>query len=72
MPLQPTDRQAQGDARTGDAANPGPEGKDREGAEKPWMAELPPEVREALRVNSQQRPPRGYEEILRRYFKNLD
>jgi hypothetical protein len=72
MSLQPTDRQPPGDARTADAANSGPESKDRETAEKPWMAELPPEVREALRVNSQQRPPRGYEEVLRRYFKNLD
>ena len=72
MPLQATDRRPPGDARMPDAANPGPEGKDREAAEKPWMAELPPEVRDALRVNSQQRPPRGYEEVLRRYFKNLD
>jgi len=70
-PLQPRDRQPQGDTRTGDAANPGPAGPERPG-EKPWMAELPPEVRDALRVNSARRPPRGYEEILRRYFKNLD
>jgi hypothetical protein len=71
MPLQPRDRQPQGDTRTADAANPGPAGPERPG-EKPWMAELPPEVRDALRVNSARRPPRGYEEILRRYFKNID
>ena len=70
MPLQPRE-QPQGDTRTGDAANPGPAGPERPG-EKPWMAELPPEVRDALRVNSARRPPRGYEEILRRYFKNID
>lgn len=72
MPLQPTSRQPQGDSRTGDAANPAPEGGERASGEKPWMADLPPEVRGAIRVNSQRRPPRGYEEILRRYFKNLD
>lgn len=73
-PLQPRE-QPRGDTRTGDAANPGPAGPGTpqvQPGEKPWMAQLPPEVREALRVNSQRRPPRGYEEVLRRYFKNLD
>ncbi len=40
--------------------------------EEPWFAQLPPEIRAAIRANSQRRPPRGYEERLQRYFKNLD
>jgi hypothetical protein len=40
--------------------------------EEPWLARLPPEVRAAIRANAQRRPPRGYEERLQRYFKNLD
>lgn len=37
--------------------------------EEPWMTKLPPEVRKALKANTQQPPPRGYEELLRRYFE---
>ena len=33
------------------------------------MTKLPPEVRKAMRANAQQPPPRGYEELLRRYFQ---
>ena len=33
------------------------------------MAKLPPEMRKAIKANAQQRPPRGYEELLRRYFQ---
>lgn len=40
--------------------------------EEPWLARLPPEVRAAIRANSQRRPPRGYEERLQRYYKNID
>ena len=38
----------------------------------PWVARLPPEMRAAIRANAQGRPPRGYEERLRRYFQNID
>jgi hypothetical protein len=41
-------------------------------ANEPWFLELPPEVRQAMRANAQQRPPRGYEDKLNRYFKNID
>jgi hypothetical protein len=37
--------------------------------EEPWMARLPPEMRGAIRSSAQQNPPRGYEELLRRYFQ---
>ncbi len=44
----------------------------RKAAQQPWIMELPAEVRAAIRANSQRRPPRGYEERLERYFKNID
>jgi hypothetical protein len=40
--------------------------------EEPWVAKLPPELRQAIRAQSQRRPPRAYEERLRRYFENID
>lgn len=38
----------------------------------PWFAQLPPEVRSAIRANAQRTPPRGYEERLQRYFKDIE
>lgn len=69
---QPNPHMPQGDSRTGDAANPAPEATRRLGREEPWHADLPPEIRSAIRANAQRRPPRGYEEKLERYFKNID
>jgi hypothetical protein len=40
--------------------------------EAPWFARLPPELRQAIRANSQRRAPRGYEERLKRYFQSLE
>jgi hypothetical protein len=40
--------------------------------EKPWFAKLPPDVRNAIRASSERRPPRGYEETLKKYFENTD
>ena len=37
--------------------------------EEPWMAKLPPELRKAIQANSLREAPRGYEELLRRYFQ---
>ena len=40
--------------------------------EDPWFAKLPPELRSAIQAKAQRRPPRSYEERLRRYFENID
>ena len=37
-----------------------------------WFAKLPPTLREAIQAKAARRPPRGYEERLRRYFENTD
>jgi hypothetical protein len=38
----------------------------------PWLAKLPPEVRSAIRANSQRTPPRGYEDRMQKYFRNIE
>lgn len=40
--------------------------------EQPWVAKLPAELRQAIRAEAQRPAPRGYEERLRNYFKNID
>jgi hypothetical protein len=40
--------------------------------EPPWMAKLPPELRNAIRAEAQRPAPKGYEERLRNYFKNIE
>ena len=39
---------------------------------EPWFANLPPEVQQAIRAATRSRPPRGYEERLKRYFESID
>jgi hypothetical protein len=58
-------------------ADAGRRGGDADAAERSferdaWFAKLPPEVRNAIRAGSQRRAPRGYEEKMDRYFKNLE
>jgi hypothetical protein len=59
------------DSRSAMSDHPDSEAGRRE-AEEPWIAKLPPEIRAAIRANSQRRPPRGYEERLQRYYKNIE
>ena len=40
--------------------------------EEPWFAKLPPDMREAIRSNSQRRPPPGYDRRIQEYFENTD
>jgi hypothetical protein len=44
----------------------------RKYADQPWFAKLPPSLRQAIQARMRNRPPRGYEERLRRYFESLD
>ena len=44
----------------------------RDFLKEPWFAKLPPELREAIRNNARRRPPRAYEERMRRYFQVKD
>ncbi len=39
---------------------------------EPWFAKLPPELRKAIQAKAGRKPPRGYEERLKRYFENVD
>jgi hypothetical protein len=47
-------------------------GLSRRNRQPAWFAKLPPELRNAIRSNAQQRAPRAYEERLRRYFESLE
>ncbi|MEX0586441.1 MAG: hypothetical protein WD176_07345, partial [Pirellulales bacterium] len=38
----------------------------------PWFARLPPEQQHAIRSDARRRPPRGYEERLKRYYQSID
>lgn len=40
--------------------------------ERAWFAKLPPELRASMRSGGKGRPPRGYEERLRRYFDSAE
>ncbi len=57
----------QGRARDGTSAD-----ERRSLKDSPWFAKLPPALRESIRARTRRRPPRGYEERLRRYFESVD
>ncbi len=40
--------------------------------DEPWFTKLPPSLRKAIEARARRRPPRGYEERLRRYFESVD
>ena len=71
-PLQLLPQTPGADSRTPNAGPRDAESAKRSFKEEPWFAKLPPEVRKAIRANSQRRAPRGYEERLERYFENID
>ena len=37
-----------------------------------WFAKLPPELRKSIRAGAGQKPPRAYEERLKKYFQSVD
>lgn len=59
---------AQADSRAADSAED-PVAAARRFAEDPWFAKLPPALRNAMQSKVRRNPPRGYEELLRRYFE---
>jgi len=46
--------------------------KPREFKKAPWFAKLPPELQKAIQAKGRQRPPKGYEERLQRYFESTE
>ncbi len=40
--------------------------------EESWFAKLPPELRKSIRAGAGQKPPRAYEERLKKYFQSVD
>ena len=71
-PLQTAGQAADGtDNRTPDSEQGGDVAA-REYVQPPWFAKLPAELRDAMQVEMQRRPPRAYEERLRRYFQSID
>jgi hypothetical protein len=59
---------AQADSRAADSAEDSAAAA-RRFAEDPWFAKLPPSLRSAMQSKVRRDPPRGYEELLRRYFE---
>jgi len=37
-----------------------------------WFAKLPPELRKSIRAGAGQKPPRAYEDRLKKYFESVD
>lgn len=64
-------RTPEGDSRTGDAAQLADEVTAGDSAQS-WLMALPPSTRAAIRAGMQQPPPPGYEERLRRYFRQVE
>lgn len=69
-----------GNSQSGASAQAKPTGTssaDRAGGartfrEEPWVAKLPPGLRDAIRAQSQRPAPRAYQERLRRYYESLE
>jgi hypothetical protein len=72
MPLTPPPDQLPSGTATANSDKDAERLAARQFTDKPWFAKLPPELRSAIRSNSERRPPRAYEEKLRRYFENKE
>lgn len=68
----PTDAEKVPPTQAGKVAGGDSSGGTRPVEQQPWFAKLPPELRNAIRANSQQKAPRAYEEKLKRYFESKD
>lgn len=62
----------QTDSRTGLAGQVAPSPGQDSSSTPPWLLDLPPELRDAIRAGMSVPIPRGYEERLRKYFQNME
>jgi hypothetical protein len=60
------------DSRTPSGGPRDPKAAGRQFREETWFLKLPPDLRQAIRAESQRRAPPGYEDRLRRYFESID
>ncbi|HEV3416979.1 MAG TPA: hypothetical protein VG056_09210 [Pirellulales bacterium] len=63
---------APGDNRTPDDNSHDTDAAPRPSKEYPWLENLPPYARNALRAKSHQPAPRVYEDRLKKYFENIE
>ncbi len=68
---RPNSAPAMGVKNAGKGPTDGPSGV-RTFRDESWIAKLPPELRAAIRSQSQRRAPAAYEERLKRYFENVE
>jgi len=72
QPLRQQTAQANADSRGANQQGQGVSGPSGENTLPPWLLQLPPQMREAIRGGMALPPPKGYEDRLRRYFQNLE
>ncbi|MGB4726482.1 MAG: hypothetical protein WBH86_03655 [Thermogutta sp.] len=71
-PLQQQTSQPNADSRGAYQQGQGVSTQPGEANLPPWLLQLPPQMREAIRSGMTLPPPKGYEDRLRRYFQNLE
>ena len=71
LQIQPTVN-SQGDSRAPDDKSHETDATKRQLKEDPWVAKLPPDVRNAMRAKSHRPAPRVYEDRLKKYFENIE
>jgi len=72
QPLRQQTTQANADSRGANQQGQGVSGPAEQNSLPPWLLQLPPQMREAIRGGMALPPPKGYEDRLRRYFQNLE
>ena len=76
MKSGPIDKQAEGTEASGMASSKSREKEDsystRRLKDESWFAKLPPALRKSIRAGTVQKPPRAYEERLKKYFQSVD
>jgi hypothetical protein len=70
------DKQPEGTDAAGKPSNKGREKEEnilaRQLKNESWFAKLPPELRKSIRAGAGQKPPRAYEDRLKKYFESVD